>query len=51
MYVNGRNARLFAGAGIVAESDSQQEYYETTLKFQPMLELLEELSNDGHTNF
>ncbi|MGX4593017.1 isochorismate synthase [Leuconostoc sp. JNUCC 76] len=51
MYVNDQNARLFAGAGIVAESDSQQEYHETTLKFQPMLELLEELSNDGYTNF
>ncbi|MGO0154515.1 isochorismate synthase [Leuconostoc mesenteroides] len=51
MYVNGRNACLFAGAGIVAESDSQQELRETTLKFQPMLELLEELSNDGYTNF
>ncbi|QEA59849.1 isochorismate synthase [Leuconostoc koreense] len=51
MYVNGQKSVLFAGAGIVAESDSQQEFRETTLKFQPMLELLEELSNDGYTNF
>ncbi|GMA69156.1 hypothetical protein GCM10025879_04020 [Leuconostoc litchii] len=50
MYVNGKNARLFAGAGIVVDSDSQQEFYETSLKFQPMHELLEELSTNGCTN-
>jgi isochorismate synthase len=33
-------ARLFTGAGIVAESDPEAEYFETQLKLQPMLNAL-----------
>jgi menaquinone-specific isochorismate synthase len=36
---NGR-ARLFTGAGIVADSDPEMEYFETQLKLQPMLNAL-----------
>lgn len=38
--VNGERTTLFAGAGIVADSDPEQELAETRLKFRPMLELL-----------
>jgi menaquinone-specific isochorismate synthase len=34
------HAWLYAGAGIVAESDPQREWDETNLKFRPMLEAL-----------
>jgi menaquinone-specific isochorismate synthase len=33
-------ARLYAGAGIVSTSDPKREWYETALKFRPMLEAL-----------
>ncbi len=36
----GRTARLYAGAGIVADSDPDREWDETQLKFRPMLEAL-----------
>lgn len=35
--VTGREARLFAGCGIVAGSDPQREYEESSLKLRPML--------------
>ncbi|MGH2374747.1 MAG: isochorismate synthase [bacterium] len=35
--VHGNQALLFAGCGIVAESDPDQEYAESWLKFRPML--------------
>jgi len=39
--INGGKARLFAGCGIVAESDPQTEFAESCLKFQVMLHVLE----------
>lgn len=36
----GQRARLFAGAGIVSDSDPEREWEETGLKFQPLLEAL-----------
>jgi salicylate biosynthesis isochorismate synthase len=36
--INGRNASLFAGCGLVAGSDSEKEYRETQLKFSTMLD-------------
>lgn len=41
MLVRGQQAKLFAGAGIVAASDPEKEVQETRLKFQPMLTLLQ----------
>ena len=41
-----RRVWLYAGAGIVAASDPQQEWKETALKFRPMLEALG--VNDDH---
>lgn len=38
--LQGRQAWLFAGAGIVAGSQAQQEFQETALKFQPVLQAL-----------
>lgn len=38
--VDGTTSRLYAGNGIVAESDPAAELLETRLKFQPMLTLL-----------
>ncbi len=38
--MNGDRSYLFAGAGIVADSDPEKELAETRLKFRPMLELL-----------
>jgi isochorismate synthase len=38
--INGATSRLYAGNGIVAESDPAAELIETRLKFQPMLNLL-----------
>jgi isochorismate synthase len=38
--VNGVSSRLYAGNGIVAESDPAAELIETRLKFQPLLTLL-----------
>lgn len=36
----GRRAWLYAGSGIVAESEPEKEWEETGLKFQPMLEAM-----------
>lgn len=38
--LRGTTAYLFAGAGIVADSDPDEELFETRLKFRPMLDLL-----------
>ncbi len=38
--MNGDRSYLYAGAGIVADSDPEKELSETRLKFRPMLELL-----------
>ncbi|MFL5692307.1 MAG: chorismate-binding protein, partial [Ktedonobacteraceae bacterium] len=38
--IDGNKARLFAGCGIVADSDSQAEFAESCLKFQVMLRAL-----------
>ncbi len=37
---DGRTTRLYAGAGIVADSDPEHEWRETRLKFRPMLEAI-----------
>jgi menaquinone-specific isochorismate synthase len=37
---NGTQVRLYAGAGIVADSDPDQEWQEIEIKFQPMMEAL-----------
>ncbi|HEX2621336.1 MAG TPA: isochorismate synthase [Phototrophicaceae bacterium] len=37
---NGNQARLYAGVGIVADSDPDREWDETRLKFRPMLDAL-----------
>ncbi|WML47229.1 isochorismate synthase [Neobacillus sp. PS3-34] len=38
--IQGKDASLFAGCGVVADSDSDSEYLETSLKFRPMLTAL-----------
>jgi isochorismate synthase EntC len=38
--LDGRHARLHAGAGIVAGSDAEAEWEETSAKFEPMLRAL-----------
>jgi menaquinone-specific isochorismate synthase len=38
--IQGKETSLFAGCGIVADSDSESEYLETSLKFRPMLTAL-----------
>ncbi|MEH7272210.1 isochorismate synthase [Neobacillus vireti] len=38
--IQGQEASLFAGCGVVANSDSESEYLETSLKFKPMLRAL-----------
>lgn len=38
--IQGKEASLFAGCGVVANSDSENEYLETSLKFRPMLRAL-----------
>ncbi len=40
-WVRGREALLFAGAGILPQSDPHAEWEETALKFRPMLQALE----------
>lgn len=47
MYVNQntRHATLFAGAGIVSDSNAQQEFEETGLKFEPMRQLLKDYNH------
>ncbi len=39
--LRGKEARLFAGAGILPQSDPQAEWDETALKFRPMLQALD----------
>ncbi|NDJ36302.1 MAG: hypothetical protein GYB64_16730, partial [Chloroflexi bacterium] len=38
--LSGREAVLYAGAGIVADSDPGAEWAETGLKFRPMMDAL-----------
>ncbi|MFS0864432.1 isochorismate synthase [Fredinandcohnia sp. 179-A 10B2 NHS] len=38
--VKGKNASLFAGCGIVGDSEPESEYKETMIKFKPMLSAL-----------
>lgn len=38
--IQGMEASLFAGCGVVSNSDSESEYMETSLKFRPMLRAL-----------
>ncbi|MFP3454203.1 chorismate-binding protein, partial [Bacillus sp. SIMBA_154] len=38
--IEGNNARLFAGCGIVEDSDPQSEYEETQIKLKPMISAL-----------
>ncbi|MBM4762664.1 isochorismate synthase [Bacillus sp. B15-48] len=38
--VQGKEASLFAGCGVVADSDAESEFIETRIKFQPMLTAL-----------
>ena len=38
--VSGNRVRLFAGGGIMAESDPEREFEETQVKFQPLLSAL-----------
>lgn len=40
MLINHQTAHLFAGAGILADSDATQEFAETGLKMLPMMNLL-----------
>ncbi|MDX8367407.1 isochorismate synthase [Cytobacillus sp. IB215665] len=42
----GQEASLFAGCGIVADSDPQSEYEETKLKLKPILSAIGGMSND-----
>lgn len=45
--IQGSEASLFAGCGIMGESDPLSEYNETTLKFRPMLAALDALDDNG----
>jgi menaquinone-specific isochorismate synthase len=38
--IQGKEASLFAGCGVVEDSDAEGEYLETSLKFRPMLRAL-----------
>ena len=38
--IQGKEASLFAGCGVVADSNSESEYLETKIKFRPMLTAL-----------
>lgn len=40
--VKGRQVSLFAGCGVMRDSDPQMEYDETNIKFLPMLQVLED---------
>ncbi|THE14875.1 isochorismate synthase [Bacillus timonensis] len=44
--LNGNNASLFAGCGIVGDSQPESEYTETMIKFRPMLSALGGLYNE-----
>lgn len=43
--IQGKEASLFAGCGIVGDSDPLSEYQETALKFRPMLSALQGLDS------
>jgi menaquinone-specific isochorismate synthase len=45
--IQGREASLFAGCGIVGDSDPLSEYHETVLKFQPMLSAIRAAGGHG----
>jgi len=47
--LQGRSAELFAGAGIVADSDPQAELQETEIKLRAMLEALQETAEQPAT--
>ncbi|WP_404329643.1 isochorismate synthase MenF [Mesobacillus maritimus] len=38
--IQGKEASLFAGCGVVADSEAESEYIETSIKFRPMLTAL-----------
>jgi isochorismate synthase EntC len=38
--ISGTHVRLYAGAGIVADSDPDAEWHETETKFAPLLDAL-----------
>lgn len=38
--IQGKEASLFAGCGIVKDSEAESEYVETKIKFRPMLTAL-----------
>lgn len=40
--LQGKEASLFAGCGVVADSDPEKEFNETLIKFKPMLSVLED---------
>jgi len=42
-YISGNSAQLFAGCGIVGESNAQKEWDETNLKFMPLLNALKQI--------
>lgn len=44
--IQGDGASLFAGCGIVEDSDAESEYVETKIKFRPMLSALGGLNNE-----
>lgn len=44
--IQGDEASLFAGCGIVEDSDAESEYVETKIKFRPMLSALGGLNNE-----
>ncbi len=44
--INGKDASLFAGCGIVGDSEPESEYKETMIKFRPMLSALGGLDNE-----
>jgi len=41
-WINGKRARIYAGAGIVAGSDPEKEYQETEMKMQALLHAMAE---------
>ena len=40
MFIKDRSATLYAGVGIVKESEVESELEETHVKFKPMMDLL-----------
>ena len=40
MFINDQSATLYAGVGIVKESEVEAEFEETHIKFKPMMDLL-----------